>query len=170
MLPAVTRCAECGYDWAGEPAVDAIATFHGDVCRLLTGIADASPRLRTRPAATTWSPLEYLAHTGDAIDWYGRRVDRVLTEHRPALQPFDWDAHTAGQRYHERRLDDVLGDVARSCTRFTSRLAGLTAHDWARQGSGSDGRPRTVTQLVHRAAHEARHHLHDIRAGLTRTT
>ncbi|HKN97535.1 MAG TPA: hypothetical protein VJX10_10495 [Pseudonocardiaceae bacterium] len=57
-----------------------------------------------------------------------RRVDRVLTEHRPALEPFDWDA-----------------DLERVCGRFTARLAGLTT------------------------AHEAHHHLHDIRAGLTCT-
>jgi hypothetical protein len=130
------------------------------------GIAETSRQLRTRPAAAVWSPLEYIAHTGEAIDWYAHRVKRVLTEHRPALEPFDWDAHTASQRYHERHLDNILDQVGRNCARLTATVADLSAAGWEREGTGSDGQPRTITQLVHRAAHEAQHHLHDIRAGL----
>ncbi|HJP79164.1 MAG TPA: DinB family protein [Pseudonocardiaceae bacterium] len=118
-----TRCAECGYDWAGRPedAVATIGAFPGSVARRLN--ERGSSQLRTRPAAEVWSPLEYIAHTGDAIDWYAGRVNRVLTEDRPALDPFDWDAHTAGQHYHDRTLGEVLDRVTRSCARFTAMLA-----------------------------------------------
>jgi DinB superfamily len=169
----VTRCQKCGYDWDRPPehAVATIRAFPGSVSGLLLakGIADASRQLRTRPAPAVWSPLEYIAHTGDAIDWYARRVKRVLTEHRPALDPFDWDAHTASQRYYERHLDNVLDQIRRDCARLTATLADLTATDWEREGTGSDGQPRSVVELIHRAAHEAEHHLQDIRAGLTDT-
>lgn len=161
----MTRCAECGYDWSAPvaQAVAIIAAFPADAARLLPG--DTTPALRTRPELGTWSPLEYLAHTGDAIDWYADRVQRVLAEHRPVLEPFDWDAHTAGQRYHERRLADVLDGVERGCARLTAVLGEIAADDWRRAGVGSTGPPRTVADLVHRAAHEARHHLRDIRVG-----
>lgn len=160
----MTTCAECGYDWGGPPehAVAVIAGFPDRVSRL--GLRDGDGRLRARPAAEVWSPLEYLAHTGDAIAWYAERMNRVLTEVRPALDPFDWDAHTATQRYHERRLTDVLATVRRTCAGFTAELGASTA--WGREGIGSDGSARTVAQLAARAGHEARHHLHDIELGL----
>lgn len=170
----MTRCQECNYDWVGPPqqVITTIAALPTSVSRLLTGIgiADASGQLRTRPAAVTWSPLEYLAHTSDAIDWYAHRINRLLTENRPTFEPFDWDAHTVSQRYRDRHLDDVLDVVKRSCARLAAVLAGLTAADWKREGTGSDGQPRTITQLAHRAAHEAQHHLHDIQIGLSANT
>ncbi|HEX5118164.1 MAG TPA: DinB family protein [Pseudonocardiaceae bacterium] len=145
-----------------------ISSLPASITRLLDagGIGDHDDRLRTRPAALVWSPLEYLAHTGDAIDWYRGRVRRVLSEDRPILAGFDWDAHTAGQNYHQRHLTDVLGDVRRVCTSFAALLATLDPADWQRAGTGSDGGSRTIAHLVHRAAHEARHHRHDITSAL----
>jgi hypothetical protein len=162
----VTTCTECGYNWGGPPerAVVVIGGFPDHLSRLLLGLRDSDGRLRARPAAEVWSPLEYLAHTGDAIAWYAERINRVLNEDRPALAPFDWDAHTATQRYHERRLTDVLATVRGTCASLTAELGTVTA--WEREGTGSDGTPRTVAQLADRAAHEARHHLRDIELGL----
>jgi hypothetical protein len=125
-------------------------------------------RLRTRPAAGVWSPLEYVAHTGDAIGWYGERIARVLTEDRPRLRAFDWDAHTVAQNYHERRLADVLASVRDTCADLAAVLGALTDPEWERAGVGSDGSPRTVAQLADRAGHEAHHHLGDIAHGLDR--
>lgn len=94
-------------------------------------------------------------------------VARVLTEQRPRLEGFDWDQYTAGQAYHRRRLVDALGEVGRACEKFSLVTAELTDTAWQREGTGSDGTPRTAAQLTHRAAHEAHHHLHDIRIQLT---
>ena len=165
----MTRCQECGYDW-DIPASKAVATIGAFPARLSVLLraarADDDPRIRIRPAATTWSPLEYIAHTGDAIDWYARRVDRVLSEHRPALDARDWDAYTSKQRYHERRLDELIRAVSDTCTACTAPLAVLDAAQWNEVGIGSDGQPRTVLQLARRAAHEAHHHLQDVQIGL----
>jgi hypothetical protein len=167
----MTRCQECGYDWDSRPedVVVVIRELPVELSRLFrtVDVADGDIRLRTRPAREVWSPLEYIGHTGDAIAWYGQRVARVLTEHRPALEPLDWDAHTVRQRYHDRHLDDVLDAVEHTCARFVSMLTDLRAGDWQRDGIGSDGQPRTVTNLATRAGHEAQHHLHDVRAGLS---
>jgi len=132
------------------------------------GIWDGDERLRRRPAADVWSPLEYLAHNADAIHWYADRVQHLLAEDQPILEAFDWDAHTAQQRYDLRHLDDVLAEVHRSTTEFTALLAGLSQDAWQRAGTGSDGGRRTIAQLTHRAAHEAQHHLHDITTALPR--
>jgi hypothetical protein len=164
----VTACPECSYDWYGPPAgaVAVIGGLPNRLSRLLAGVRDCDGRLRARPAADVWSPLEYLAHTGDAIAWYAGRISRVLTEDRPALDPFDWDAHTATQRYHERGLAEVLATVRGTSASLAADLGALTVTAWAREGIGSDGSARTVAQLADRAAHEAHHHLRDIELGL----
>lgn len=161
----MTTCTECRYSWGGSPE-HAVGDFPDQLSRLLRGVRDSDGWLRARPAAEVWSPLEYLAHTGDAIGWYAARISRILTEDRPCLDPFDWDAHTAGQRYHERHLTDVLATVRGTCAGLTAGLQALTATEWARQGIGSDGSVRTVAQLADRAGHEAHHHLRDIELGL----
>lgn len=164
-MERVSRCAECGYDWAGLPE-DAVAVVSGLPAELAGLVDEPDVRLRARPAPEVWSPLEYVAHTGDAIGWYAQRIHRVLTEDRAALAAFDWDAYTESQRYRDRRLEDVLDEVAESCAAFVARLADQPEAMWAREGVGSDGQPRSVAQLAHRAAHEARHHLRDLRVGL----
>ena len=165
---AVSACAECGYEWGGPPgdAVAVIGGFPDQLSRLVVdlGLEDGDGRLRARHGAGVWSPLEYMAHTGDAIGWYAGRITRVLSEDRPALEPFDWDAYTAAQRYHERRLVDVLAGVRATCAGLAAELGSVTA--WAREGTGSDGSARTVAQLADRAAHEAHHHLRDIQHGI----
>ncbi len=167
----MTQCEECGYNWASptEHAIAVVAAFPGHVSSLLhdLGALDTDERLRARPAASVWSPFEYIAHAGDAIAWYGQRIGRVVTTDRPTLEGLDWAARTDAERYHERQLQDVLSTVGRQCGRFAADLAALTATDWAREGTGSDGSPRTIANLAHRAAHEAQHHLHDIARGLT---
>lgn len=166
----MTTCTECGYDWdcPHEHVVVVIGGLPDRLSRLLldVGLQDSDVRLRTRPAAEVWSPLEYMAHTGDAIAWYAERIDRVLDENRPALDPFDWDTHTATQRYHDRRLTDVLATARGTCAGLTAELEALTVAAWGREGTGSDGSARTVAQLADRAGHEAQHHLRDIELGL----
>ncbi len=167
-MERVSRCGECGYDWDGLPE-DAVAVVRGlpaELSRWVGELGDDDERLRARPAPEVWSPLEYVAHTGDAIGWYAQRIHRVLTEDRAVLEAFDWDAYTESQRYRDRRLEDVLDEVAERCAAFVATLADPTAARWAREGVGSDGQPRSVAQLAHRAAHEARHHLRDLRVGL----
>jgi len=162
----VTSCAECGYDWAGShgQTVSTVGALPRKLARLIQerNVVDADIRLRARPASTVWSPLEYMAHIADAISWYSTRVDLALSEAGAAFSGFDWDAHTDAQRYHERQLDVVLQDVDRQCRRFATTLTGLAVTDWQWEGIGSDGQPRTIAALAHRAAHEAQHHLHDI--------
>jgi hypothetical protein len=166
----VTSCTECTYDWGSPPehAVAIIGGFPNYLSQLLLdlGVRDGDGRLRARPAAEVWSPLEYMAHTGDAIAWYAARIARVVNEDRPALESFDWNAHTTAQRYHERHLADVLTNVSGACAGLSVELASLTLTAWKREGTGSDGSARTVAQLADRAAHEAQHHLRDIQLGL----
>ncbi len=167
----MTSCQECGFDWDSPPAhaVNTVEAFPARVSRLLRelGVVERDARLRTRPADEVWSPLEYVAHTGDAIGWYAGRIARVLTEQRPHLDAYDWDAHTIEQDYRRRLLDDVLDDTSRSCARFVGTTAGLDEAARQLAGTGSDGTPRSIAQLAQRAAHEARHHLRDIQIGLT---
>lgn len=165
----VMRCEECGFEGGGvrKTTVAVIRDSPAEISRVVW-LSDlgGGDGLRSRPAAGVWSPLEYIAHTGDAIAWYAARVDRVLTERCAVLSSFDWDGYTARQCYHDRDLDDVLIELNDTCASFADILSQLTDEDWEKSGIGSDGGRRSVADLAVRAAHEAWHHRLDVRNGL----
>ncbi|HET9968813.1 MAG TPA: DinB family protein [Streptosporangiaceae bacterium] len=121
---------------------------------------------RRHPAPGVWSPLEYAGHCADVMIWYGERIALVLTQDKAQLEPFDWDAQTAKQRYHEAGASEILHRLRRSCDALATRLDSLGTRDWTRTGIGSDGTARSVADLARRAAHEAVHHIEDIRRGI----
>ena len=130
-------------------------------------LADAdSDEVRRRPAPAIWSPIEYAAHTGDAVHWYVERIYRVLREDRPKLAPFDWDLATEQRDYRRRSIPRVLAAVEQACSEFTNLARSLNRDDLQKTGVGSDGSPRTVEVLLGRADHELVHHEMDIRRGL----
>ena len=87
----VVRCAECGFDWDQRPSA-AIAVVGEAPERISYLLMKAEQVLRSRPAPTTWSALEYAVHLGDSLGWYAERLERIHSEERPRFSPFDWDA------------------------------------------------------------------------------
>lgn len=158
------RCAECGFDWSASrrDTVAAIATCPDLISPMLTTQSD-NGLLRRRSAPEVWSALEYAAHTGEAIAWYRARVAAVLAEDRPQFAAFDWDARCRDAAYNARPVDGVIAELSEACASFASKLGRLAPADWTRSGIGSDGSPRTIDSLARRAAHEAVHHVLDIR-------
>jgi len=161
-------CAECGFDWDGlaPPAIPAAiralpARFAKPLSRFLPG-EDGAALLRARPQPTVWSALEYAAHTRDAVDFYHRRIGRVLAEERPSLTAFDPDALCERRRYAEEAPADVLAGFEQVTAAAAGRLESLDPPAWERVGIGSSGDERTVLVLARRAVHEGRHHLLDI--------
>ena len=167
----IDRCGECGFDWDGTAptglVVELTAVPHRYRAQLgaLVTQPEVAP-LRTRPDPTTWSALEYVAHTRDALAFYAERIERVLGEERPTLGPFDADAACEDRRYNHEDVEEALDGLAGVARRLGARLAGLLASSWSRIGIGTDGGERSVLQLVRRAVHEGQHHLLDIERAL----
>lgn len=161
-----TVCLECGLEWskAAGQATDASAS----VSRAVRWRLGAAPpeRLVRRSQPGVWSPLEYAAHLGEAVDWYADRIQRILKEDHPRLRPYDWDRAAVAGRYSDRSADRVLTVLDHACGRLGLLASMLGPPELGAWGIGSDGTQRTVEQLVARAVHELVHHEMDIRVGL----
>ncbi|WP_067976361.1 DinB family protein [Mycolicibacter icosiumassiliensis] len=123
-------------------------------------------QVRRRPATGTWAPIEYAAHVADAVAWYTQRVERVLQEAAPRLEPFDFDAAAEVQGYCRRNIGTVTTDVSRACAELADLAMRVGPVELRRCGRGSDGSPRSVASLLARAHHELVHHELDLRRGV----
>lgn len=119
-----------------------------------------------RPAPTTWSLLEYVAHVSEVIPWYVARMQVLLDQDQAQLSGVDWTAAAWDGRYLERDPANVLGGVQRSCMELARFARSLTEEDLDREGIGSDGSARTVQMLLARAGHELAHHDLDQHRGI----
>jgi DinB family protein len=157
------NCDECGFTDT-SPAV-AILADAGD--RFRDALTRDVSVLRRRPAPSVWSALEYAAHTRDALDFYASRIERVTSEDRPALEPFDADRLCEERGYRTEDPVDALATLDAAAARLVVLLRGLGDDQWSRVGIGTDGGIRTVHVLAARAAHEVHHHLVDFDQVLT---
>ena len=124
-------------------------------------VADAA--VRQRPAPDVWSPIEYLAHLRDVSTFFGGRIERVLTEHRPDLAvEFRFADLADERRYRDEDPAAVLDALTATTTAVADRLRSLAPADWDRVGTGSGSDERSVLTLARRLAHEGRHHLQDL--------
>ena len=153
-------CPECGWD-AGSVRTDEVA----DLVRRIA--AEWQPVLerddvRTRPRDDVWSPLEYACHVRDVFALYDHRLERMLTENDPRYANWDQDATAVEQRYGEQNPRDVAPALAAAAARLADRFETVTADQWQRPGSRSDGARFTVESLARYLVHDPVHHLHDV--------
>lgn len=71
---------------------------------------------RRRPAPTTWSAIEYLAHTGDGVAWYHARVTKVLSERQAQLEAFDFDVLCDERDYRHYDLSETITALDQACS------------------------------------------------------
>jgi hypothetical protein len=167
-MVVMARCTECGYDWDSTPSqvvarIDGIgAASRAALAGLLSG-SDPDATLRARPAAGVWSPLEYLAHLRDAVEFYAARIEAVLTSDHPRMAAADFSAMAEDRRYNDEPDPlAVVNQLGRRADAVARRLASLRPTEWDRVGIGSEGGERSVLVLGRRLAHESNHHLMDL--------
>jgi hypothetical protein len=166
----VAPCPDCGLDVEqldATGAADIIGRF-GVRCRaVFEGVDDGDARVRARPDAVTWSPLEYAAHVRDVIRYHGWLSNRALTEERPEVPVPNPDAVASSERYNEAALDDVLDAIEHQSTRFATLARGLSDSDLRRIAIRA-GDEVTVLHMVRNVAHEGHHHARDVERLLAR--
>ena len=153
------RCSACGFDWEASAAEAAAILRTSASVAWLPG-DDAVLRRRPRPG--TWSPIEYAAHTRDAIGFYADRIRRVLSEDGPQLEAWDPDEMCERLRYRDQDPILVVRELRAAADHLATAVDRLGPDELAREGVGSEGGPRSVLTLVRRAAHEVQHHAHDV--------
>lgn len=154
------RCPQCGLEAGVLTLAEIPAAIRAQVqvwpVVLLRG------DVRERPEAQVWSPLEYGAHTRDALRLFIDRLAMMLTEDEPTFP--DWDPNEAALagRYHELDPDQVGEEILASAETLAAAVEAVPPESVQRRGLRSDGAPFTVTTLLQYLVHDLVHHLWDV--------
>ncbi|HUY24356.1 MAG TPA: DinB family protein [Candidatus Saccharimonadales bacterium] len=122
-------------------------------------------RLRQRPSAKVWSPLEYAMHLRDVLLLFARRIQAILATTEPELEVVSHDDLVAAGEYNQFDPQVVAGQINDGAHQLAAILEKLAPADFGRRGF-RDGEQRTILALAQRAAHESQHHLLDMARGL----
>jgi DinB superfamily len=158
-------CPECALDY-DTLTLDVLAPQ----ARHLTSqwgrlIAGAKPdALRARPAPTTWSPLEYAAHTRDVTEELTAVVS-AMAAGQPPPPMVDPDVAVIERAWNEEDPGHTLDGLVTVATAYADRVTALTPDEAAREADFSFGR-RDAFTMAQNAVHELNHHLMDARRGL----
>lgn len=163
------RCTACGFDGAIFDASALVTALRdlGPAWRELLG--SAGDLLRTRPAPGVWSAIEYAEHTRDITALHVFGVEQALMFDEPQLPQLADDLVDSGAAaYGEADPDQVLAEIAEQTATLArlARFAQAGGDGWRRGLTvGSDR--LEVRWLIEHALHDSRHHLFDVRRGLT---
>ena len=157
------RCPQCGLEAGVLTLAEIPAVIRAQVqvwpVVLLRG------DVRERPEPQVWSPLEYGAHTRDALRLFIDRLAMMLTEDEPTFP--DWDPNEAALagRYHELDPDRVAEEILASAETLAAAAEAVPPESMERRGLRSDGASFTVTTLLQYLVHDLVHHLWDVNEG-----
>ncbi|MGI3779987.1 MAG: DinB family protein [Janthinobacterium lividum] len=155
------RCEECGFEAAGV-AREQLAERYFVAGEEWVQILRSSPAVETRPAPTTWSPLEYGAHVRDVLGMTLQRVELMLTADDPVFANWDQDETAQAERYGEQDPERVAEDLEAAAQRLVGLIAEIEPAACERRGTRSNGSAFTVTTLLQYGLHDVVHHLWDV--------
>jgi DinB superfamily len=156
-------CPECGFDAGSfDPLTmpEAIRSNAQEWVPLLT-----HGQVRDRPRPDKWSALEYGCHIRDVFVLFNERLRLMLENDDPTYQNWDQDATAMSERYSEQDPADVLPAIDHAAEALATRFASVTADQWSRPGTRSDGAKFTVHSFAQYLIHDPVHHIHDVREG-----
>ncbi|HIZ36466.1 MAG TPA: hypothetical protein H9815_11860 [Candidatus Ruania gallistercoris] len=118
--------------------------------------------VRQRPEPQVWSPLEYGAHTRDALALFTDRLALMLAEEEPTFP--DWDPNEAALagRYHELDPEALSAEILTAAEALAAAAEAVPPEAVERRGLRSDGAAFTVTTLLQYLVHDLVHHLWDV--------
>lgn len=164
------RCDECGFSYGSLAESDIAPAIAGAAEAL--GVAIVEPRVsrlvRLRPAPDVWSALEYACHVRDVLLIQRDRVLLALVEDAPSFARMYRDERVALAGYADEDPGDVANHLGMAAHLVARVFDGLTPAQLARPCvyNFPAAARRDVAWLGRHAAHEASHHLGDVRAVL----
>lgn len=154
-------CPECGFD----PSYDVTTT--GARLRETVPRWDEAlhrPHVADRPAATTWSTLEYACHVRDVCTVFRERLTLMLTEDEARFADWDQDAAAVEQRYWAQAPAVVAHDLAAEAAATAALFDRVHPDQWGRRGVRSNGSQFTIATFAVYFLHDVEHHLYDVDA------
>lgn len=153
-------CGECGFDATSYPR-DSFAHAIRENAQQWTAVLSRDD-VRDRPREDKWSPLEYGCHVRDVYKTMGGRLSRMLDEDDPVFPNWDQDETALEERYELQQPELVNGELLDAADAYADRFDGVTAEQWSRPGTRSNGSPFTVETLGAYGLHDVIHHLWDV--------
>lgn len=154
-------CSECGFDFDATPPSVALATLQAMVPEYKDRLETPEDQLRSRPAPSTWSALEYACHVRDCLALYDWRIRKVLAEDRPELPQMRRDAVVVERAYNHQSPAGVAQDINANQAELAAVCKQISRSGWQRIGV-REGAELSVTWMIANTTHEVRHHLMDI--------
>ncbi|HET7689849.1 MAG TPA: DinB family protein [Nocardioidaceae bacterium] len=154
-------CPECGFDAAKVDHSMLAHLVRVNAVGWLSVLArdDAT----VRPSENVWSPLEYACHVRDVHRVFVERVQLMLKEDDPQFANWDQDQTAIEADYASQDPATVAEELVEAAEIIAEEYAAVTADQWRRPGTRSNGSRFTVDSLGRYHLHDAVHHLHDVR-------
>lgn len=152
-------CPECGFD----PRVD--VTTAGSLIRESVPFwreVLGREEVRRRPHPTMWSPLEYGCHVRDVCRVFEGRLRLMLAEDDARFADWDQDAAAVAERYDEQDPSQVAEEYASAAAALASGFDAVSAEQWQRRGTRSNGTHFTVATFAVYLLHDLLHHQGDV--------
>jgi DinB superfamily len=161
------RCEACGFDGSVYDDVSLVASIDDLRSRWRRLLSEAGSELRIRPHPSTWSAIEYAAHSRDITALHVFGVEQALTEDEPIYPAIDGDAliEASAATYGEEDLDTVVDQLDLEVRRLRDVAANAAGDAWERGITVGDSRS-TIRRLLEHALHDSLHHLDDVQRGL----
>ncbi|WP_269936788.1 DinB family protein [Arthrobacter sp. HY1533] len=155
-------CPECGFNAREATPASVATTIPALLPRWQAALKRAN--VEERPAADTWSVLEYGAHVRDVFDVFTTRLELMLSQDNPNFA--NWDQDQAAEEGGYSRLDpaEVSAELVQNGLDAASAFGAVAPEAWQRRGLRSNGSAFTVETLSGYFLHDVIHHLHDIDA------
>jgi hypothetical protein len=165
-VPVHERCDACGFDGAAHSDAELLESLRSLGERWRRHLAGAGAHLRIRPAATTWSAIEYAAHSRDVTALHAYGVEQALTQDEPRYPPIsDRVIDDAASAYGDADPDEVVDELTNAACRLAQLADDAGTGAWTRGLSVGDVRS-DVRRLLEHALHDSEHHLDDVERGL----
>lgn len=153
-------CPECGFD----PDYDSADTGARTRAAIQgwTAVLEGSGA-STRPAPTTWSPVEYACHVRDVQLVFAGRLTDMLSLDDAKFANWDGEQAAIDGRYWDQDPAVVAAALSDSAGRIAAVFDSVSGAAWERTGTRGDGRVFTVAEFARYFLHEVEHHLRDAR-------
>ncbi|MBO0731988.1 MAG: DinB family protein [Acidimicrobiaceae bacterium] len=166
------HCEQCGFVYESLPPGDIGTTIRSLAHQMGAELVNpgAAHAVGTRPAPDVWSALEYACHVRDVLLVQRERVLLAQVEEVPSFARMYRDERVSLAGYADERPEDVAGHLTVAAALVSRVFAGLTAEQLARRCIYNFPAPmeQDVAWLGRHTAHEASHHLGDVRSVLAR--
>ena len=166
MTRIYEHCDACGFDGSSYADSELLESLRGLGVRWRQQLIAAGVLLRSRPDPTTWSAIEYAAHSRDVTALHAFGVEQALTRDEPTYPPMGDDVvNQAASAYADADPDVVCDELAKSALRLAQLADDAGVGAWTRGLTVGETRS-DIRRLLEHALHDSQHHLDDVGRGV----